>query len=103
MSSSPTSSSSIETAPAADVQDVFPFLPLGEVTCHVTGQLGTGSLSVRECLALKRQSIIRLDASAGEDLLILVNGVPIVRAEVVIIDNTTAFRVTDVLPAGEAS
>jgi flagellar motor switch/type III secretory pathway protein FliN len=102
MSSSPISSSSTEASVPATPAP-FPFAGLSDLTCHVTAQLGTGSLSVRQCLALKRHTIVRLHESAGEDLLILVNGVPVGRAEVAIIDNTTALRLTELLALRETA
>lgn len=92
MSSSPNSLSSSE-APAADG-----LVALHDVVCSVDVVLGTASMSVRECLNMKRHSLIRLNQSAGGDMQVVVNGVAIANGEVVIIDNSTALRVTDILP-----
>jgi flagellar motor switch/type III secretory pathway protein FliN len=54
---------------------------------------------VRECLRLRKQSIIRLAQSAGGDMTVLVNGITLAAGEVVIIDDSTAIRITDILPA----
>jgi flagellar motor switch protein FliN len=96
MSSSPNLLSSSE---APD-----PLAPLHDVTCHVDVVLGTASMTVRQCLALKRDSVIRLTQSAGNDLHVVINGVAIALGEVVIIDLSTAVRVTDILapPSNEA-
>lgn len=96
MSSSPNSSSS------SDALDAL--APLHDVTCHVDVVLGTASMTVRQCLALKRDSIVRLGQSAGSDLQVVVNGVPVALGEVVIIESSTAVRVTDILapPSNEA-
>jgi flagellar motor switch protein FliN/FliY len=51
-------------------------------------------LSLRRCLGLERGSVVRLQQSAGEDLVVSVRGVAIAQAEVVIIDETIAVRVT---------
>jgi flagellar motor switch protein FliN/FliY len=75
-----------------------PLAPLHDVTCHVDVVLGSASLSVRQCLSLQRDSVIRLTQSAGSDLQVVVNGVSVALGEVVIIDNSTAIRVTDILP-----
>ena len=81
-----------------------PLAPLHDVTCHVDVVLGTASMTVRQCLALKRDSVIRLTQSAGNDLQVVINGVAIALGEVVIIDLSTAVRVTDILapPSNEA-
>jgi flagellar motor switch protein FliN len=91
MSSSPISSSSSSTpeAPAA-------FVGLGDIMCDVWVLLGTGSVSVRRCLALQRQSVLRLSQSAGEDLQVVVNGTLVARGEVVIVEDSTAIRLTDI-------
>ena len=71
-----------------------PFALFRDVMCPVEVVLGTGSLSLRRCLGLERGSVVRLQQSAGEDLVVSVRGVSIAQAEVVIIDETIAVRVT---------
>ena len=92
MSSSPNSLSSSE-APAVDG-----LTPLYDVVCSVDVVLGTASMSVRDCLNMKRHSLIRLNQSAGGDMQVVINGIAVANGEVVIIDNSTALRVTDILP-----
>lgn|SRR5690349_14884035 len=98
MSSSLNSSSSSE--PAADK-----LTPLHDVVCNVDVVLGTALMSVRDCLNMKRHTLIRLNQSAGGDMQVVVNGIAVASGEVVIIDNSTALRVTDILPppSSEAS
>ncbi len=93
MSSSPISSSSSSAQPDAASH---PFPGLLDVICDVSVVLGTGSVTVRRCLALQRQSVLRLEQSAGEDLQVIVNGVMIAKGEVVIVEDSTAIRVTDI-------
>jgi flagellar motor switch protein FliN/FliY len=92
MSSSPNSSSSSEAPAQAGLA------PLFDVVCSIDVVLGTASMSVRECLNMRRGSVIRLNQSAGGDMQIVVNGISIAAGEVVIVDNSTAVRVTDILP-----
>jgi flagellar motor switch protein FliN len=92
MSSSLSLSSSSEVTTAA-------VAPLYDVTCKVDVVLGTAMLSVSECLRLKKNSIIRLAQSAGGDMTVLINGIGVAAGEVVIIDDSTAIRITDILPA----
>lgn len=97
MSSSPILSSSSD---ALDTSG--PYGALGDIVCDVWVLLGTGTVTVRRCLALQRQSVLRLDQSAGEDLQVLVNGALLARGEVVIVEDSTAIRVTDIpTPAPE--
>jgi flagellar motor switch protein FliN/FliY len=93
MSSSPNSSFSSERSPE--------FRPFHDVVCDIDIVLGTGSISVRECLQLTRHAVIRLTQSAGADLQVLVNGVAIAQGEVVIVEDTTSIRLTEITqPAG---
>ena len=91
MSSSKNSSSSNH--------DAMPFgKSLQDVLCRVEVVLGTTSLSMRQCLALKHDSIVRLNQSSGTELQVLVNGIPVALGEVAIIDDSAAIRVTDIVP-----
>ena len=91
MSSSPTSSSSTDA--------VFkPYGGLLDVPCQVDVIVGHGSISVRDCLKLQRDSVIRLEELAGADLQVLVQGVPAARGEIVVDDETTQVRVSEILP-----
>jgi flagellar motor switch protein FliN/FliY len=65
-----------------------------DVSCPVDVVLGLGQITLRRCLALERGSVVRLNQSAGEDLQVMVNAVRIAHAEVVIIDETVAVRLT---------
>ena len=94
MSSSQISSSSSEPALIAP--------GLLDVVCRVDVVLGTGRITVADCLKLRRQSVIRLAESAGSDLEVRVHGVTAAEGEVVIVDDSTAIRVTAICrPAGE--
>ena len=97
MSSSPNSSSSSE--PIGDLTR------LHDVTCDVHVVLGTGTLSVRECLELRRHSVMRLVQTAGADLQVVVNGVLVAHGEVVIVDDSTAIRITEIAapPSSESA
>ncbi len=89
------SQNSLSSSEAAALPD--PLAPLYDVTCGVDVVLGSASMTVRQCLALKRNSVIRLTQSAGNDLQVVVNGIPVALGEVVIIENSTAVRITDIL------
>ena len=93
MSSLPTSSSSSEE------ERLSALGPLSDVMCTVSVQLGSGRITLRDLMALQRDRIVRLAQSAGEDLLVTVHGTPIARGEVVIIDDSTALRVTHICQA----
>ena len=75
-----------------------PLTPFGDVVCRVDVMLGTAVVSVRDCLRWKRNSVVRLQQTAGSDMQVRVNSVPVATAEVVIVDDSTAVRVTEILP-----
>jgi flagellar motor switch protein FliN/FliY len=68
-----------------------------DVRLPVSVVLGTGNMSVRECLALAPRSVVRLEQSAGEDVHVLAGDVPLARGEVVIVEDSTAVRLTEIL------
>jgi flagellar motor switch protein FliN/FliY len=79
-------------------------IPLSDVVCQVDVLLGTATVSVRDCLHWKRNSIVRLRQSAGSDMQVTINGVVVATGEIVIVDDTTAVRVTEILapPSSES-
>jgi flagellar motor switch/type III secretory pathway protein FliN len=93
------SSSSDEVAdePSAG-EGVLDLSSMFDVRCAVDFVLGTGTVTMRECLALQRHSVLRLIQREGADLHVSVRGVTIATGEVVIIDDTTALRVSHVRP-----
>jgi flagellar motor switch protein FliN/FliY len=60
-------------------------------------ELGRTDLTIREVLGLGLGSIVELNKMAGEPVDILVNGKPIARGEVVVIDDMFGVRVIDIL------
>jgi flagellar motor switch protein FliN/FliY len=65
-------------------------------------EIGRARMSVGETLELREGSVVTLDRMAGEPVDLLVNGTPIARGEVVVIDEQFGLRLTQVLaaPAG---
>ena len=97
MSSSPISSSSINRAEEA-------FIGMLDVRCQVDVLVGHGSISVAEFLKLQPDSIIRLREDAGADLLLQVHGLIAATGEIVVDDDTSSIKITEILPppSGEA-
>jgi flagellar motor switch/type III secretory pathway protein FliN len=101
MATSPILSSSAEAlehpvslvARAAD-----PLGHMADVRCAVDFILGTGTMTVRECLRLRPNGVIALTQSAGADLKVDVHGVAVATGEIVIIDDTVALRICRILP-----
>lgn len=72
------------------------FEPLLDVRLPVEVILGTTSLTVRACLSLERNSIVRLEQLAGVDLQVTASGIVLAWGEVVIVEDSTAIRVTEI-------
>ena len=90
----------VKTAPASAAVDQF--ASLSDVTCEVAVVLGTGRMSVRECLYLKPKTVIALEQPAGSDLHVRINGVLIAHGEVAIVDDSTNVRLTSIVPPPSA-
>ncbi len=67
-------------------------------------EIGRTQMTVGDTLDLRAGSIVTLDRLAGEPVDLLVNGTPIARGEVVVVDEQFGMRVTEILEGdGEAS
>jgi flagellar motor switch/type III secretory pathway protein FliN len=75
-----------------------PFPGLMDVVCKVDIRLGSRRITVRECLALRPQSIIRLTKPIGDDLHVCVEEVLLAMGEVQMVDDSTSIRLTDTAP-----
>lgn len=91
-------SSSQNSSSSSDLFGAAALTPLHDVVCTVDVILGGSSISVRDCLALERDSLVKLMQSAGEDMQVLVNGITVARAEVMVVDDSTVVRITDIVP-----
>jgi flagellar motor switch protein FliN/FliY len=91
------------TAAAASGPDAQPpeLERLYDVPVELAVEIGRTRMTIRETLALGPGSIVTLNRLAGEPVDLLVNGKPIARGEVVVIDEEFGLRVTEVV-AGEA-
>jgi flagellar motor switch protein FliN/FliY len=70
---------------------------LYDVPVELAVEVGRTKMTIREALALGPGSIVTLERLAGEPVDLLVNGKPIARGEVVVIDEEFGLRVTEVL------
>jgi flagellar motor switch protein FliN/FliY len=78
-------------------------LVLADVEMGVTAELGRTRLTVRDLLAITPGTVLELDRAAGEPVEVLVNGTPIARGEVVVIDEEFAIRISEILHHADAS
>ena len=95
-----------ETTTTAAAESVAPDAPelerLYDVPVELAVEIGRTHMTIRETLALGPGSIVTLNRLAGEPVDLLVNGKPIARGEVVVIDEEFGLRVTEVV-AGETA
>lgn len=76
---------------------------LSDVPVELTVEIGRTRMTVGETLDFREGSIVTLERLAGEPVDLLVNGAPIARGEVVVIDEQFGLRITDVLGSGEVA
>lgn len=76
---------------------------LSAVPVDLSVEIGRARMSVGETLELREGSVVTLDRMAGEPVDLLVNGTPIARGEVVVIDEQFGLRLTQVLAAPSAA
>jgi flagellar motor switch protein FliN/FliY len=70
---------------------------LHAVPVELAVEIGRTRMTIGDALALGPGSIITLNRMAGEPVDLLVNGRPIARGEVVVIDEEFGLRVTEVV------
>jgi flagellar motor switch protein FliN len=85
-----------DAAPADDDADLA---RLHNVPVELAVEIGRTRMTIGDTLGLGPGSIITLNRMAGEPVDLLVNGRPIARGEVVVIDEEFGLRVTEVLGA----
>ena len=76
---------------------------LHDVPVELAVEIGRTRMTIGETLALGPGSIITLNRLAGEPVDLLVNGKPIARGEVVVIDEEFGLRVTEVVSGSRRS
>jgi flagellar motor switch protein FliN/FliY len=70
---------------------------LSDVLMELSVEIGRTRMTVGEMLQLRAGSIVTLERLAGEPVDLLVNGTPIARGEVVIVDEQFGLRVTEIV------
>ena len=95
--------------PAAAAGDSGPPTPeadltrLTDVTVELTVEVGRTHMSLGETMSLGQGSVVTLDRLADKPVDLLVNGRPIARGEVVVIDEQFGLRITEVNGAERAA
>ncbi|MGB9792783.1 MAG: flagellar motor switch phosphatase FliY [Thermacetogeniaceae bacterium] len=86
------------TAPPKDTANLSLIL---DVSLQFSVELGRTYKTIKEILELGPGSIVELDKLAGEPVDVLVNGKPIAKGEVVVIDENYGVRITEILSSKE--
>jgi flagellar motor switch protein FliN/FliY len=81
-------------APAAPKRDLLHMMR--KIPVKLTLEVGSANISLEDLLAIEQNSVIELDALAGDPLTIKVNGTPIGRAEVVVAGENYGLRVVEI-------
>lgn len=69
---------------------------LCDVTVELSVEVGRTRMTLGQALALGPGSVVALSRSAREPVDLLVNGKPVARGEVVVIDDEFGLRITEV-------
>jgi flagellar motor switch protein FliN len=72
---------------------------LADIPMELSVEIGRTHMTVGETLDLRPGAVVMLERIAGEAADLLVNGTPIARGEVVVVDEQYGLRVTEILDA----
>lgn len=87
--------------PAGGAQNAIDLLY--DVQLELSVELGRAAIPVRDVLQLGPGSVVELNKLGGEPVDILVNGRPIAKGEVVVVDENFGVRVTEILNRSQVS
>jgi flagellar motor switch protein FliN/FliY len=86
----------LEPSGAADIAGPTDLERLYDVTVELAVEVGRTRMTLGQALALGPGSVVTLDRLADKPVDLLVNGKPIARGEVVVIDEEFGLRITEV-------
>jgi flagellar motor switch protein FliN/FliY len=84
--------SPVERAPQLPQQDLSFF---GKIPVHVTLEVASTEISLKELMEVDASSVIVLDKLAGEPLDVKVNGALFAKAEVVVMNGNYGLRIVE--------
>jgi len=70
---------------------------LMDIPLEISVELGRVKMLVKEVVELGTGSIVEIDKAAGEPVDVMVNGRPVARGEVVVIEDNFGVRITEIL------
>jgi flagellar motor switch protein FliN len=75
--------------------------PFLDLPLPLSVEIGRTKLSVREILDLAQSSIVRLSRSTGEGVDVRVEDQPLLRGEIVVIEDRAGVRINEILTGDE--
>jgi flagellar motor switch protein FliN len=72
-----------------------------DIPVQLTVELGRTKIPIKNILQLAQGSVVELDALAGEQMDVLVNGYLIAQGEVVVVNEKFGIRLTDIVTPSE--
>jgi flagellar motor switch protein FliN len=90
-----------QPAPAAGAE--IDLSRLSDIPMELSVEIGRTHMTVGETLALRVGSVVELERQAGEPVDLLVNGSPIARGEVIVIEEQYGLRITEILDGQDGS
>jgi flagellar motor switch protein FliN/FliY len=72
-----------------------------DVPVRISVEVGRRDMRVEDLLRLTQGSVVELNRMAGEPVDVLVNGMPVARGEVIVVDDNFAVRLTEVVSPTE--
>jgi flagellar motor switch protein FliN len=86
-----------QTGLAAALDGEVDLRRISGIPMELSVEIGRTQMTVGETLSLRAGSIVPLDRFAGEPVDLLVNGTPLARGEVVVVDDKFGLRISEVL------
>src|SRR5437870_9813339 len=74
--------------------------PVYDIHLQIAIEVGRMRLRVRDLLKLSTESVIELKKPAGEPFDICINGLPVGRGEVIVVEQLSGVRVVEVQKSG---
>jgi flagellar motor switch protein FliN/FliY len=72
-----------------------------DIPVKIDVELGRTEMTIKELLQMSQGSVVELDGLAGDPMRILVNGYPIAKGEVVVVDGKYGIRITEIVTPSE--
>lgn len=84
-----------------DVSESMNLDMIMDIPVDVHVEIGSTTLPVRDFLRLGTGSVLQLDRMVGESADLIVNGKPIGKGDIVVVDETFGVRITSLVAEGE--